>query len=171
MTGRRGRGWSPGQNQSQQGRWSCSKPVTQGLRPGYDVAATKTIWNRRHIVERTHDWSQRSWVIARGNSVATRSMVMLKTCNLLFQIVSGRTISRATDDWWCHTSYDVMLGSAIRGKSLTRTSSLRRTPTTVADHGYTADSGSILIARCRHLIAGWARSIVCNRTVWHNETR
>ena len=55
-----------------------------------------------------------------------------------------------------------------RGKSLTRTSSLSRTPTTVADHGYTADSGSILIARCRHLLAGLARSIVCNLTVWHN---
>ena len=59
----------------------------------------------------------------------------------------------------------------IRGKSLTRTLSLRRTPTTVADHGYTADSGSILIARCGQLIAGLARSIECNRTVWHNETR
>ena len=58
-----------------------------------------------------------------------------------------------------------------RGKSLARTLSLRRTPTTVADHGYTADSGSILIARCPQIIAGLARSIECNRTVWHNETR
>ena len=62
-------------------------PVTPGLRPGYDEAATKTIWNRRQIVERTYGWSQRSWVIARGKSVATRSMVMFKTCNLRFQIV------------------------------------------------------------------------------------
>ena len=38
----------------------------------------------------------------------------------------------------------------------------------VGDNGYTADSGSILIHRCRHLIAGLARSV---RTVWHNETR
>ena len=58
-----------------------------------------------------------------------------------------------------------------RGKSLARTLSLSRNPTTVADHGYTADSGSIMIARCRQLIAGLARSIECNRTVWHNETR
>ena len=48
---------------------------------------------------------------------------------------------------------------------------LKRTPTTVADHGYTADSGSILIARCPQIIAGLARSIECNRKVWHNETR
>ena len=41
-------------------------------------------------------YGQRSWVIARGKSVATRSMVMFKTWNLLFQIVRGRTISRAT---------------------------------------------------------------------------
>ena len=31
-TGRRGRGWSQGANQSQQGRWSCSKLVV----PPYD---------------------------------------------------------------------------------------------------------------------------------------
>ena len=46
--------------------------------------------------QRSYDWSQRSWVIAGGKSVATRSMVMFKTWNLLFQIVSGRTSSRAT---------------------------------------------------------------------------
>ena len=77
------------QNQSQQGRTSCSKPVTPGLRPGYDVAATNTIWNRRQIVERTYDWSHRSWVIA------TRSMVMFKTGNLRFQI-----------GWYHERSYD-----------------------------------------------------------------
>ena len=48
------------------------------------------------IGRRPYDWSQRSWVIARGKSVATRSMVMFKTWNLLFQIVSGRTIRHAT---------------------------------------------------------------------------
>ena len=35
-------------------------------------------------------------MIARGKSVATMSMVMFKMCNLRFQIVRGRTISRAT---------------------------------------------------------------------------
>ena len=34
--------------------------------------------------------------ISRVKSVATRSMVMFKTCNLRFQIVGGRTISLAT---------------------------------------------------------------------------
>ena len=63
------------------------------------------------------------------------------------------------------------LSQGSRGKSLARTLSLRRTPTTVADHGYTADSGAILIARCPQIIAELARSIECNRTVWHNETR
>ena len=35
-------------------------------------------------------------MIARGKLVATMSMVMFKICNLRFQIVRGRTISRAT---------------------------------------------------------------------------
>ena len=84
--------------------WSCSKPshtaLTTRLRPTSDRFF---FCNRGQIEERTYDWSQksydwsqRSWVIARGKSVATRSMVMFKTWNLLFQIVSGRTISRAT---------------------------------------------------------------------------
>ena len=83
--------------------WSCSKPSHTWLRPGYDLPAIEFFCNRGQIEERTYDWpqrsydwSQRSWVIARGKSVATRSMVMFKTWNLLFQIVSGRTISRST---------------------------------------------------------------------------
>ena len=63
------------------------KPSHTRLTTRYDVAATKTIRNHRQIAERTYDWSQRSWVIARGKSVATRSMVMFKTCNLRFQIL------------------------------------------------------------------------------------
>ena len=65
-------------------------PVTPGLQPGYDLPATGKCWNRGHVVERTYDWSQRSWVIARAKSVVTRSMVMFKTSNMPFQIVSGR---------------------------------------------------------------------------------
>ena len=53
-------------------------PVTPGLRPGYDLPATEKCWNRGQIVERTYDWSQTSWVIARAKSVAARSYVMLK---------------------------------------------------------------------------------------------
>ena len=48
-------------------------PVTQGLRPGYDLATTEFFRNRGQIVERTHDWSRRSWMIARAKSVAARS--------------------------------------------------------------------------------------------------
>ena len=69
---------------------------TTRLRRSFDQDNLESYTYRRQIVERTYDWSQRSWVIARGKSVATRSMVMFKTCNLRFQIVSGRTISRAT---------------------------------------------------------------------------
>ena len=47
-------------------------PVTPGLRPGYDLATTECFRNRGQIVERTHDWSRRSWTIARAKSVATR---------------------------------------------------------------------------------------------------
>ena len=60
------------------------------LGPGYDLAAIEKCWNRGQIVQRTPDWSQRSWVINRAKSVATRSMVMFKTSNLRFQIVGGR---------------------------------------------------------------------------------
>ena len=81
-------------------------PVTPGLRPGYDLPATEKCWNRWQIVDRTYDWSQRLWVIARAKSVAARSMVMFKTSNLRFQIVGGRgyvfcgrTTGRA---WWHH---------------------------------------------------------------------
>ena len=45
-------------------------PVTPVLRPGYDLGATEKCWNRGQIVERTHDCSQRSWVIAKAKSVA-----------------------------------------------------------------------------------------------------
>ena len=57
-------------------------PVTPGLRPGFDLGATETIWNRGQFAERTYDWSHRSWVIARAKSVAAMSMVMFTTSNL-----------------------------------------------------------------------------------------
>ena len=84
-----GKCWNRGQIVERTYDWSQRSCVIARAKSvaGYDVAAAKTIWNRRHIVERTYDWSQRSWVIARGISVATRSMVMLKFCNLRFQIV------------------------------------------------------------------------------------
>ena len=106
--------------------------------PGYDLAATEKCWNRGQIVQRTHNWSQRSWVINRANSVATRSMVKFKTSNLRFQIVSGRrpmsyviappvveyrgrpsrTIGRMhlvvpSGDLLCHPSCNITFGSAI----------------------------------------------------------
>ena len=65
-------------------------PVTPGFRPGYDLPATEKCWNRGQIVERTYDWSQRSWVIARAKPVVAKWTVMFKPSNLRFQIV------------WCH---------------------------------------------------------------------
>ena len=57
--------------------WSCSKPSHTGLRSSYDLPAIEKCYNRGQIEERTYDWWQRPWVIARGKSVATKSMVML----------------------------------------------------------------------------------------------
>ena len=49
-------------------------PVTPGLRPGYDLTASVKCENRGQVVERTYDWSQRSWVTVREKCVVTRSM-------------------------------------------------------------------------------------------------
>ena len=82
-----------GDRKGQISRSYVQNPVTPGLRPGYDLPAIEKCWNDGPIVERTydwwqrshgwwkrsHDWWQRSWEIARGKSVATRSMVMFKT--------------------------------------------------------------------------------------------
>ena len=70
-------------------------PVTPGLRPGYDLPATETCWNRGQIVERTYDWSQRSWVIAKAKSVAARSMVNL-SCSKLLKPQSHRAYDQVT---------------------------------------------------------------------------
>ena len=120
--------WSPGQNLSQQGRTSCSKPVTPGLRPGYDVAATKTIWNRRQIVERTHDWSHRSWVIARANQSQQGrwSCSKLLTCDSKsFRATIDRAIGRNSQrlivrsvarwcyDWSCDRSLNNTIDRTI----------------------------------------------------------
>ena len=57
--------------------------LAPGLRPCYDLPATEKWANRRKnvrlVAEVVRLVSQRSWVIARGKSVATRSMVMFKT--------------------------------------------------------------------------------------------
>ena len=45
-------------------------PVTPGLRPGYDpITASVKCENRGQVVERTYDWSQRSWVTVRENEL------------------------------------------------------------------------------------------------------
>ena len=56
-----------------------------------DLAATEKCLILGQIVERMHDWSQRSWVIAMAKSVAARSMVMFKTSKATF--TPDRTIS------------------------------------------------------------------------------
>ena len=65
---------------------SCSKPshtgLTTRLRPTCDRKMLQSWANRRRTYDwphRSYDLSQRSWVIARGKSVATRSMAMFKT--------------------------------------------------------------------------------------------
>ena len=67
-------------------------PVTPGLRPDYDLPATEMCWNRGQIVERTYDWSQRAWVIARAKSVAARSW----SCSKLLKPQSHRAYDQVT---------------------------------------------------------------------------
>ncbi len=57
-------------------------------RPGYSNPCRGN--NRGQTVKRTHDWSRRSRVISMAKSVSAKSMVMFKTSNLRFQIVSDR---------------------------------------------------------------------------------
>ena len=75
--------------------WSCSKPshigLTTRLRPTCDRKMFQSWANRRknvRLVAEVVRLAQRSWAIARGKSVATRSMVMFKTLNLLLQITT-----------------------------------------------------------------------------------
>ena len=74
--------------------WSCSKLLKPQSHRDYGQVTTylrpKKMWNRGQVVERTYDWSQRSWVITRAKAVVRRSMFMSKTSNMRFQIVSGR---------------------------------------------------------------------------------
>ena len=69
---------------------ACCTLYIGALKPqshqAYDRVTTYLRPKNGPIVERTYnwsqrscDWSQRSWVIARGKSVATRSMVMFET--------------------------------------------------------------------------------------------
>ena len=67
-------------------------PVTPGLRPVYDLPATGKCWNRGQIVERTYDWSQRSWVIARAKPVAARSW----SCSKLLKSLTHRAYDQVT---------------------------------------------------------------------------
>ena len=95
---------------------TCKAPVTPGLRPGYDQAATENCWNLGQIVKRTYDWSHRSCVIARANPVAARSMVMFKTSNLQLQIVSGRRYvlrDRTTSRVWSHHQLWIIANRAV----------------------------------------------------------
>ena len=59
--------------------WSCSKPSHTGLTTRLRPTCDRKCCNRGQIEEITYDWPQRSLLNAGGKSVATRSMVMLKT--------------------------------------------------------------------------------------------
>ena len=67
-------------------------PVTPGLRPGYDLPATVICENRGQVVERTYDWSQRSWPGDRQGKMSCNRVDghVQNSYNLRFQIVSGR---------------------------------------------------------------------------------
>ena len=71
------------------------KPQSHGV---YDqvitLPATEKRWNRGQIVERTYDWSQRSWVIARAKSVVARCSKLLTYDSKSFGATIDRTICR-----------------------------------------------------------------------------
>ena len=69
-------------------------PVTTGLRPGYDLPATVRCENRGQVVERTYDWSQRSWPGDRQGKISCNrdDGHVQNSYNLRFQIVSGRSV-------------------------------------------------------------------------------
>ena len=90
-------------------------PVTPGLRPGYDLPANGKCWNRRKIVERTYDWSQRSWVIARAKSVAARSYVMLKPSHIGLTTRLRRRCDQNNLASYTHRRKDVRLVAEVVG--------------------------------------------------------
>ena len=67
-----------------QSHWACDQ-VTTYLRPKHAYS------NRGQIVKRTHNWSQRSWVIAKAKLVAASSMVVFKT---------SKATHSGLDDFW-----------------------------------------------------------------------
>ena len=100
----------------------CKAPVAPGLRPGYDLPATEKCWNHGQIVERTYDWLQRSWVIARAKSVAARSWSFSKRSHTGLAIEKcwnhGQIVERMYD--WSQRSYNwsQRLWMIVRGKSV-----------------------------------------------------
>ena len=86
-------------------------PVTPGLRPGYDLPATENA----PIVERTYDWSQRSWVIARAKSVAERSWSCSKPSHTGLTPRSRHTCDRKLLQSWTNRRTNVRLvAEAVR---------------------------------------------------------
>ena len=82
------------------------------------MPATEKCWNCGQIVERTYDWSHRSWVIVKGANQSQQgrwSRSKIVTCDSKSQAVArlaGQLVV-PPDDWWCHPSYDVTFDSAI----------------------------------------------------------
>ena len=76
---------------------------------------TEKCWNRGQIVERTYDWSQRSWVVARAKSVAARSMVMFKgvlggTTSRSLVSMPGEVKYSTSPHWKCPANYNTRNG-------------------------------------------------------------
>ena len=105
--------------------------VTTYMRPKMLQSWANSINNVGLVAKRSYDWLQRSWVIARGKSVETRSMVMFKTLShrayhqvttylrsKKVAIVGGQIVERTND--WSQRSYDWLQRSWViaRGKSI-----------------------------------------------------
>ena len=83
--------------------WSCSKPshtgLTTRLRPTCDRKMLESWANRRKNVRLVAEVARLIAEVVddrKGQISRNKAMGMFKTCNLQFQIVSGRTSSRAT---------------------------------------------------------------------------
>ena len=89
-------------------------PVTPGLRPGYDLyATTEKSCSRWHVVERTYDCSQRSWVIARAKSVATRSWPCSKSSHTGLTTRLRPTCDRKMLQSWANRRKNVRLVAEV----------------------------------------------------------
>ena len=79
----------------------------------YDHVTTYLRPKNGPIVQRTHDWSQRSWVIGRGKSVAARSWSCSKPSHTGLTTRLRPTCDRKMLQSWANRSKNVRLAAEV----------------------------------------------------------